>query len=68
MTGTTLRAAMNECVENDLGVLVYARADGSIMAIRCIPKSDQVTKTVRVRPYVPMKIIRPFTQMEEVIE
>ena len=68
MTGATLRTALDECTENNLDVLVYSRTDNSIMAVRCIPKPDQVTKTVRVRPYAPMKILRPSMQMEEIIE
>ena len=68
MTGATLRAALDECQENDLNTLVYARTDSSIMAVRCVPKPDQVAKTIRIRPYVPMKIIRHFTQLEEVVE
>ena len=68
MTGATLRTALDECIENNLDTLVYARTDNSIMAVRCIPKKDQVTKTIRVRPYAPMKIIRSVTEMEEVLE
>lgn len=68
MTGATLRAALDECSENDLNVLIYARPDNSTMAVRCIPKPDQVSRTIRVRPYVPMKILRPMMQMEEVVE
>lgn len=68
MTGATLRTALDECIENDLNVLVYSRTDSSIMAVRCIPKPDQVSKFVRVRPYAPMKILRPVMQMEEIVE
>ena len=68
MTGATLRTALDECTENDLDVLVYSRTDNSIMAVRCIPKPGQVAKTVRVRPYAPMKILRPSMQIEEVLK
>lgn len=68
MTGATLRIALDECTENNLDVLVYSRTDNSIMAVRCIPKPDQVAKTVRVRPYAPLKILRPSMQIEEIIE
>lgn len=68
MTGPTLRAALDECTENDLASLVYIRTDNSVMGVRCIPKKDQVTRIIRVRPYVPMKLIRSFSNTEEVIE
>ena len=68
MTGATLRAALDECQENDLASLVYIRTDNSVMGVRCIPKKDQVTRIIRVRPYVPMKLIRSLSETEEVVE
>lgn len=68
MTGATLRAALDECQENDLASLVYIRTDSSVMGVRCIPKKDQVIRTIRIRHYTPMKIIRTFADFEEVVE
>lgn len=68
MTGERLKAALEECHENDLDVLAYLRTDNSVMAIRCIPKPGQINKTIRVRPYTPMKVVRPFSQLEEIVE
>lgn len=68
MTGANLRAALDECRENDLASLVYIRTDNSVMGVRCIPKPDQVDRTIRIRPYTPMKIIRTFAETEEVVE
>ncbi|WP_257283299.1 hypothetical protein [Endozoicomonas sp. SESOKO1] len=68
MTGATLRAALDECQENDLASLVYVRTDSSVMGVRCIPRKDQVARTIRIRPYTPMKIIRTFAETEEVVE
>ncbi|WP_257265399.1 hypothetical protein [Endozoicomonas sp. ONNA2] len=68
MTGATLRAALDECQENDLASLVYIRTDSSVIGVRCIPRKDQVARTIRIRPYTPMKIIRTFTETEEVVE
>lgn len=68
MTGANLRAALDECRENDLASLVYIRTDNSVMGVRCIPKPDQVDRTIRIRRYTPMKIIRTFAETEEVIE
>ena len=68
MTGATLRAALDECQENDLASLVYIRTDSSVMGVRCIPRKDQVARIIRIRPYTPMKIIRTFADTEEVVE
>ena len=68
MTGANLRAALNECHENDLATLVYVRPDNSVMGVRCIPKPDQINKVVRIRQYAPMKILRQVMQFEEVNE
>ena len=68
MTGAMLRTALDECTENNLDVLVYSRPDNSIMAVRCIPKPDQINKVVRIRQYAPMKILRQGMQFEEVNE
>ena len=68
MTGATLRAALDECHDNDLNVLVYTRPDNSVMAVRCIPKPEQVTKTMKVRPHIPMKLLRPLLKIEGVTE
>ncbi len=66
LTGATLRAALDECKDNDLDVLVYTRPDQSVMAVRCIPKPEQVARQVRVRPHVPMKLLRPLLRIEAV--
>lgn len=68
MTGATLRAALDECTDNDLASLVYVRTDNSVMGVRCIPKPGEVSRTVRIRPYVPMKLIRTFSETEEVLD
>ncbi|MCF1432210.1 MAG: hypothetical protein LPH20_15625 [Shewanella sp.] len=68
MTGPHMRAALDECVDNNLDVLVYQRPDQSVMAVRCIPKADQVSKTIKARPYVPMKILRPVMKLDEVTD
>lgn len=68
MTGANLRAALDECQENDLASLVYVRPDNSVMGVRCIPKPEQVTRTMRIRHYVPLKLLRSISNMEEVVE
>ena len=68
MTGANLRAALDECQENDLATLVYIRPDNSVTGVRCIPKPEQVTRTMRIRHYVPLKLLRSISDMEEVIE
>ena len=68
MTGANLRAALDECSENDLSSLVYIRTDNSVLDVRCIPRAGQVSRVIRIRPYVPMKLIRSLLEAEEVIE
>lgn len=68
MTGENLRAALDECKENDLDELSYVRPDSSIMAVRCIPKKDQVAKEVKVWPHIPMKVLRPLLRVDGVEE
>ena len=68
MTGANLRAALDECHENELATLVYIRPDNSVTGVRCIPKPEQVARTIRVRHYVPLKLLRSISSMEEVVE
>lgn len=55
-----VRAALDECREFNLNTLVYSRADGSVFAIRCIPKPDDITKNITIRPRVPLRLLRPY--------
>lgn len=64
-----MRAAIENCQSNELNVLVYKRPDGSVLAIRCIPKPEDVTKSVTLRPRTSMPLIRLFHEnYEEVIK
>ena len=64
MSAENLRAALDECHELKLWVLVYQRPDRSVMDIRCIPNPDQVDEIITLRPKMPMKLIRPFFESQ----
>ncbi|WP_157674259.1 hypothetical protein [Endozoicomonas ascidiicola] len=60
MSPDNMRAALDECLELKLQILVYQRPDRSVMDIRCIPNPEQITEFVTLRPKLPMKLLRPF--------
>lgn len=64
MSAENLRAALDECHEMKLWVLVYQRPDRSVMDVRCIPNPEQVNEIVTLRPKMPMKLIRPFFESQ----
>ncbi len=66
MSAENLRAALDECEELKLWVLVYQRPDRSVMDVRCIPNPDQVNEYVTLRPKLPMKLIRPFFESQPI--
>lgn len=66
MRAENLRAALDECHELKLWVLVYQRPDRSVMDIRCIPNPDQVNEYITLRPKMPMRLIRPFYESQPI--
>ncbi len=64
MSAETMRAAIDECRQQNLNVLLYKRPDSSVFAIRCIPKETEIDKTVIVRPKMPVNALRPFIKKE----
>ena len=60
----TMRTAIDECKQQNLHVLLYQRPDTSVFAIRCIPKEEDVHKTITVRPRVPMRVIRHLLEQD----
>ena len=60
MSAENMRAALDECLELKLQILVYQRPDRSVMDVRCIPNPEQITEFVTLRPKLPMKLLRPF--------
>ena len=66
MSAENLRAALDECHELKLWVLVYQRPDHSVMDIRCIPDPDQVNEVITLRPKMPMRLIRPFYESQPI--
>lgn len=67
MKADTMRAAIDECKQQNLNVLLYKRPDSSVFAIRCIPKSEEISKEVIVRPRMPVNMLRPFIQKETMV-
>ncbi len=57
MSAENLRAALDECHEMKLWVLVYQRPDRSVMDVRCIPQPD-VEITVKKYKTGPGKLSR----------
>ena len=68
MKSADMRAAIDNCHENQLGVLVYQRADQSVMAIRCMPLPDQVSHRVTVRKRANMPILRVLTESMDIVD
>lgn len=68
MKAADMRAAIDNCRQNQLGVLTYQRADKSIMAIRCIPLSSEVSHIVTVRKRANMPILRILTESIDIEE
>lgn len=62
-----IRAAIDECHQNKLAVLLFQRPDNQVYAIRCIPPANEVEKTVMVRPKTPINLWRPFFDKETII-
>ena len=58
MTAADIRAAMDNCQDHNLDVLLYKRPDNSVVTIRCYPKSEQVSKTVTLVPRVPASMLK----------
>ena len=67
MKAENMRAAIDECRQRNLDVLLYKRPDNSAFAIRCIPKDKEVDKTVIVRPRMPVNALRPFIKQEVMV-
>ncbi len=67
MNAQTLRAAIDECQTQNLNVLMYKRPDGSVFAIRCLPREEEISKSVIVRPKMPVNILRPFLKKETLV-
>lgn len=63
-----IRVALDECNQHNLKVLLYQRPDHSVFSIRCVPKEEEVHKTVTVRPRIPMRAIRPFLEQEFMVK
>ena len=58
MTAADIRAAMDNCQDHSLDVLLYKRPDNSVITIRCYPKPEQVSKTVTLVPRVPASMLK----------
>ena len=67
MSAETMRAAIDECTQQNLNVLLYRRPDSSVFAIRCTPRDEEVSKQVIVRPRMPVNAIRPFIRKEVMV-
>ncbi len=68
MKADTMRAAIDNCRQNQLGVLVYQRPDKSVMDIRCMPVKGEVQHTVTVRKRDNMPILRILTDTVDIEE
>ncbi len=68
MKAADMRTAIDNCRQNQLGVMIYQRVDKSIMAIRCIPLTSEVNHTVTVRKRVNMPILRILTESLDIEE
>ena len=68
MKSGDMRAAIDNCRQNKLGVLVYQRADKSVMDIRCMPLKDDITHTVTIRKASTMPIVRILTDSIDIEE
>ena len=67
MKAMDMRAAIDNCHQNNLGVLTYQRADQSIMAIRCIPLANDVNHKVTVRKRANMPVIRVLKETMDIV-
>lgn len=68
MKADTMRAAIDNCQQNKLGVLVYQRPDQSVMDIRCMPIKGEVNHTVTIRKRANMPILRILTESIDIEE
>ena len=68
MKAADMRAAIDNCRQNQLGVLTYQRADRSIMAIRCIPLPSEVNHSVTIRKRANMPLLRIITENIDIQE
>lgn len=68
MKAADMRAAIDNCRQNQLGVMIYQRADKSIMAIRCIPLPSDVNHTITVRKRSNLPILRILTENIDIQE
>lgn len=53
-----MRTAIDNCQSNNLNVILYQRPDGSVIAIRCLPKPEDITKSVILRPKTSLPALR----------
>lgn len=68
MKADTMRAAIDNCRDNNLDVQVYQRADRSIIDIRCLPKKGDVQHTVTIRKRSTMPLLRVLTENIDIVE
>lgn len=68
MKANTMRAAIDNCKENQLGVLVFQRADRSIVAIRCMPLKEEIAHTVTLRKRMPLQLMQILNEQLDIIE
>lgn len=63
----TIRAAIDECHQNKLEVLLFQRPDHTVYAIRCTPPKSEVEQTVTVREKTPINLFRHFIDANKVL-
>lgn len=68
MKAADMRAAIDNCRQNQLGVMTYQRADRSVIAIRCIPLSSEVNHSVTIRKRANMPLLRIITENIDIQE
>ncbi len=67
MSPESLRAYISECRHQNLGVLVYRRADGSVVDVACIPHDEEVDQAVTVRARPMLRLLWPFLKKEVLV-
>ena len=65
MKPDTMRAAIDNCHQNQLDVQMYQRPDKSVVSIRCLPKPDDIKNTVTIRKRTRMPVVRFLTEQVE---
>ena len=66
-SASDIRAAIDECHQNKLSVLLFQRPDHTVYAIRCIPLASEIEHTVMVRPKTPINVLRPLFNSETIL-